>query len=435
MTPPLIAVKADAGQGTENGSPGLPAHGGDMAFSHAWAQLKQAPHRMFFFTGMWQLAALAVWWAVLLTARLAGIHIELVLPAVFLHGGAFLFLMFMPFMAGFLLTVMPRWQPAPPVPFRLQWFAFIGFNLGQILFLVGAHVSPMLVALGLGLLVIAWSTLLAGLASSLIRAQARVIHAFGVLTGVLFGFAGLLLFLHAVTSGDWSSWPLMREIGIWCFLLPVYFSVSHRMVPFFSSRVVMGYQAWRPDGVLLAVLALSILRGALSRWPEWAWLASVPLAPLLLLCSWKWWPRSRHGNALLSVLHLSLLWLGGGVALYALQDLLPAFGVNDLLGRAPLHVLGIGFFGGMLVSMVTRVSLGHSGRPLMLDRLSWLVFLTVQASMLLRATGEILVLNGLPQPYSLLMALAALAWLAAFVAWATRFIGVYLRPRVDGAPG
>src|SRR5690606_17142638 len=115
--------------------------------------------------------------------------------------------------------------------------------------------------------------------------------------------------------------------------------VSHRMVPFFSSRVVAGYQPWRPEPVLISVVALAVLRGLMSLLPAWAWLSSVPLALLLLLCSWKWWPRASHGNALLGVLHLSLLWLGGGVALYALQDLMLAFGFADALGRAPLHVL------------------------------------------------------------------------------------------------
>ena len=38
------------------------------------------------------------------------------------------------------------------------------------------------------------------------------------------------------------------------------------------------------------------------------------------------------------------------------------------LGRAPIHALGIGFFGGMLVAMVTRVTMGHSGRALKMDR-------------------------------------------------------------------
>ena len=38
-------------------------------------------------------------------------------------------------------------------------------------------------------------------------------------------------------------------------------------------------------------------------------------------------------------------------------------------GRAPAHALYIGFFGSLLVAMVTRVTQGHSGRPLELDAL------------------------------------------------------------------
>src|SRR5690606_34511987 len=118
-------------------------------FSQALRRLMQAPHRMFFFTGMWQLVVLAAWWALVLTGRVTGISAEPVLPALFMHGGAVLFLMFTPFMAGFLLTVMPRWQAAPEFPLNLQRFVFVAFNLGQLLFFVGMYGSRWLVALGL----------------------------------------------------------------------------------------------------------------------------------------------------------------------------------------------------------------------------------------------------------------------------------------------
>jgi len=226
-----------------------------------------------------------------------------------------------------------------------------------------------------------------------------------------------------------NLWPQIRALGVFAFLLPVYFSVSHRMVPFFSSRVVPGYRVYRPDALLYAAIALAVARALLEVAIDWRWLASVPLALILAWLSLQWWPRARHGNALLSVLHLALLWLAGGVALFAVQDLLAAFG-TDTLGRAPLHALGVGFFGGMLVSMVTRVSLGHSGRPLLLDRFTWAVYWIVQASVLVRVLGEFA-----GRGYAHAMALAAVLWLAAFAAWAWRFIGIYLRPRIDGAPG
>ena len=196
-----------------------------------------------------------------------------------------------------------------------------------------------------------------------------------------------------------------------------------------TSRVVPAYTVYRPAPLLYMVVAFTLARALLEPFADWRWLASAPLALLLAWASAKWWPRQHHGQALMSVLHLSLLWLAGGTLLYAVQDVALALDMA-VLGRAPLHAIGIGFFGGMLVSMVTRVSLGHSGRPLALDRFTWVVYWLVQLAVGLRILGEFVAPG-----YAHLMACAALAWLAAFAAWAWRFIRIYWQPRIDGAGG
>lgn len=400
----------------------------------AWRTFSTAPHRMFFFTGMWQLVAVSAWWAIVLAARALDIaNLEPVLPALFVHGGMMLFLVFTPFMAGFLFTVFPRWQPAPEIPRGVHLFVFAGMNLGQLGFLIGMYTSAGILAAALGVLVAAWTALLVGLGQSLLRASQRAPHAVTVLAGLAGGYAGLVLFLHAVLAGDFQAWAVIRALGVWAFLVPVYFSVSHRMVPFFTSRVLPGYRVYRPDTLLYAAIALCVARALLEFLPAWRWLASVPLGLIFAWLVWNWWPRQKSEHALMRVLHLSLFWLAGGVLLFGAQDLLQAFG-RDFLGRVPLHALGIGFFGGMLLSMVTRVSLGHSGRPLVLDRFTWLIFWLVQASVIVRIAGEFLPAVSYAG-YRHAMACAALIWMSAFFAWAWKFIRIYWQPRVDGAPG
>ena len=46
-----------------------------------------------------------------------------------------------------------------------------------------------------------------------------------------------------------------------------------------------------------------------------------------------------------------------------------------LFGLAPLHTFAIGFFASMVLGMASRVTLGHSGRPLVLDNFTWLLFI------------------------------------------------------------
>ena len=58
---------------------------------------------------------------------------------------------------------------------------------------------------------------------------------------------------------------------------------------------------------------------------------------------------------MLRVLFLGYAWLPLAMALYAAQSLLRSDGI-DMLGRAPAHALFVGFFGSLLVAMVTRVT-------------------------------------------------------------------------------
>ncbi|HRQ66906.1 MAG TPA: NnrS family protein, partial [Xanthomonadaceae bacterium] len=97
--------------------------------------------------------------------------------------------------------------------------------------------------------------------------------------------------------------------------------------------------------------------------------------------------------------------------------------------RAPMHALTIGFFGGLLVAMVTRVTQGHSGRPLVMGALPWVAFIGSQLTVLVRLAAEF------ASDSALWMALAAALWVAALLPWIVRGCIIYLAPRADGQPG
>jgi uncharacterized protein involved in response to NO len=129
-------------------------------------------------------------------------------------------------------------------------------------------------------------------------------------------------------------------------------------------------------------------------------------------------------------LHLAFLWLGLAMMLYALQSLALLATGTDYFGRAPLHALGIGFFTGMVIAMASRVTLGHSGRVLHADRLTWAVLLGVNGSAVLRIAGELLPASG-----ATLNLAAGIVWLASLLPWVARYAPMYLQPRADRLPG
>jgi uncharacterized protein involved in response to NO len=133
---------------------------------------------------------------------------------------------------------------------------------------------------------------------------------------------------------------------------------------------------------------------------------------------------------LLAVLHISFAWFGVAMVLYAVQSLVYFASGNLILGLAPLHAIGIGFFSGMILAMASRVTLGHSGRPLELDRFTWLLFLGFQATAVIRILADLI-----PAIAPMFYVLAALVWLTCFGLWAVKFAPIYWRARVDGKAG
>ena len=143
--------------------------------------------------------------------------------------------------------------------------------------------------------------------------------------------------------------------------------------------------------------------------------------------AWQPWRARRPG--LLFALHLAFAWLPIAFVLYAIQDgALLARGVA-VGGRAPLHALTIGFFGSMLVAMVTRVTQGHSGRPLQMGAVAWLGFGLLQVVAIVRLGAEFRA-----DAYGGFL-LAAIGWVVAFLPWVLRGAWIYLTPRADGRPG
>jgi uncharacterized protein involved in response to NO len=389
-----------------------------------------APHRMFFSVGMLYLVLASGWWfAVQLGRAGLGASFEPPVPGLLSHGAIMLFLVFTPFMFGFLATVFPRWQPAPELRAGLCMAVFSLLLLALPFLLTGLYVSQALFVLGWLLYCSGWTLLLGGLFASWISAKNTVPHSAGVLTGLAAGLLASLGFAWMLLEKRFDFWPYIRSLGLWGFLIAVFFTVSHRMVPFFTSCVIKDYRIWRPDWMLTAFVALALSRAVLEMHPALAWIPSLGMAGIALTLALKWRPRVKHGNRLLGVLHISFAWLALGLVLQLAQDIGAGLGVH-WLGRAPLHALSMGFIGGMLVSMVSRVTMGHSGRPLALGGTGWWIFLATQLGAATRVAAEVLTAQG-----AVLNLAAALVWSLSLTGWALKFGPVYLQPRVDGRPG
>lgn len=402
-----------------------------------WQVMTAAPHRLAFFGGLASLLAASAWWGLHLLARYTGFPLftlDLAVAPIWAHSFLMLFTVFPTFFLGFLFTTYPRWMNGPLVP---RW-AYVGAPLlltaATACWLVGIHVDLALQLAAAALATAALVIALIAFLRVLIDAQQVVSHA--IVTSAAFAIG--IVCTAGFGYGLWAASDFVLHFAVraalWGFLLPVFFAVCHRMVPFFSQGVVPGYVPWRPTWILVAVVGLAWARLLLGTAGVLNSLVVVDLALFVLTawCAVRWTSFKARGNPLLWTLYAGYAWLPIAMLLQTLRDGAFVAGGEWALGRAPIHALGMGFFGGLLIAMVTRVTMGHSGRRLAMDRAAFACFLAVQAAAAARVLSEVV---AAPLAIQWLLLGSIAAWLAAFATWGARNAVIYLTPRIDGRPG
>lgn len=206
--------------------------------------------------------------------------------------------------------------------------------------------------------------------------------------------------------------------------------IGGRVIPFFTQRGLGRVQQvpaweWLDQSLLLGSVLIALLYAAgLALRPG---LLQAVLFALLALGHGirlaRWFDMGLLRVALLWSLHLAYAWLVLACAGMALWHL----GLLDTPSPA-LHGLTIGAMGGLILGMLARVSLGHTGRPLELPQGFALAFVLLNLAAVLRVFGV-----GIH--YSLALWLAAALWTGAFALYLYRYGPMLCRTRADGHPG
>ena len=129
---------------------------------------------------------------------------------------------------------------------------------------------------------------------------------------------------------------------------------------------------------------------------------------------------------ILWVLHLGYAWIPVGLALKA-GALIAGLGFAAFW----LHSLTIGALSTLILAVMTRASLGHTGRALVVDPLVTLAYGLLTGATLMRVFG----VSALGLSYPLIILWTALLWTASFGLFVWVYGPILLNPRVDGKPG
>jgi len=381
-------------QGRPRPKGGIPrglARTGPVIFSYGF--------RPFFLGGaLWAIVAMVLW-----IAALSGfIDIGGDYGAPNWHAHEMLFGFASAVLAGFLLTAVPNWTGRLPVSGKPLVWLFALWCAGRLLLLVPDQVGVVTAAAVDGLFLPALLTICAREVIA-----GRKWKDLKVLGGLLALSVANIVFHVAAIGGDHSQMATRLAVSAYTVLVII---VGGRIVPSFTRNWLnrfgrtdfpVPYNGFDTAAILTGIAALAV-------WTiEPESMVAVPTALLaafmhaVRLIRWRGW--TTWPEQVLVVLHVAYGFIPAGFIAIALA----ALDVMDT--RSVLHVFTVGVIGCMMLAVMTRASLGHTGRKLAASRVTIAAYVSLIACALLRPAAEFF-----PGAMMHLYACSALLWIVGF---------------------
>ena len=383
--------------------------------AHRGPALLSGGFRPFFlFAAVWAAIAVALW----LPMFEGHVALPTAFSAVDWHVHELLYGYLAAAVAGFLLTAIPNWTGRLPV---------VGRSLGLLVALWGAGRLAVLVSAAIG----AW--LAAAIDAAFLLALTGL-TAREVWTGenwrnlrvvglvALLAIGNLVFHVEAILIGT-AAWGTRIGIAAAVTLIAL---IGGRIVPSFT----MNWLRPRGPGALPVPFArfdavvIGVSSAALALWvarPEGALTGAALLVAGFLQAArlWRWVGWRTTGEMLVLILHVAYLCVPLGFLLLGAIDL----GLLPLLPSAALHAWTVGAIGLMTLAVMTRASLGHTGRPLTATRPIRILYVGGVVAVAAR------IAMGAGTAEFALMHLAAVGWLVAFAGFAVVYFPWLTRPR------
>lgn len=370
--------------------------------------------RPFFLGGaLWAIAAMGLW-----IAAISGhITIAETYGAPNWHAHEMLFGFASAVLAGFLLTAVPNWTGRLPVSGWPLAGLFALWCAGRIALFcsdtIGVAVAATIDALFLPvLLAICTREVVAG----------RKWKDLKVLAGLLALSLANALYHVAAIHGGHDPMAIRLAVAAYVVLVMI---VGGRIIPSFTRNWLNKFG--RTDFPvpynnydMVAILAAT---GALGLWavlPAHPATAAAGMTAAALHCirlhRWRGWTVAR--DRILVILHIAYIFIPLGLLAISLSA------SGYLEERSVLHLLSVGAIACMMLAVMTRASLGHTGRALVASKITVASYAALIFCALVRPLAEIL-----PDLSPALYAASGLLWIAAFGLYCLEYAPILARKR------
>lgn len=370
----------------------------------------------FLAAGIWAILSLMLWLAMLR----GWLPMDPYYGATTWHAHSLLFGYGPAVIGGFLLTATRNWTGMTTAS---------GAELGALLALwVAGRLMPVLPVPGAlaAVVDIAFPLLLAlSLWRPLWRGPNPVNRVF---LGLLAGMGAASLLVHLQALGITGTTALTGDKLMLGLILATLLVVAGRIMPAFTQGAIGGAapRSWLwVERLTFGLAGFWILADAMTHTSPLTGVLALALALVQGIRLWGWYDRGVWTAPLLWVLYTGYLWLVLGLALNGLAHL-------GLLAPFPaLHALTVGAVGVFTLGMMSRVTLGHTGRALGAGAPMVAAFVILNLAALVRVLVPLI----WPAIGGQGVMVAGILWVIAFGLFLWVHAPMLLRPRVDGRPG
>ena len=230
-------------------------------------------------------------------------------------------------------------------------------------------------------------------------------------------------------SGFWLNLGQLTAFNLIILMMVV---IGGRIIPLFTLNwlrnnggdITAVAPSARLDSVVLITTALLVPAEWLIGFPWIMGILAVIVGVLhgARLATWGGWKTRRE--PLLWILHLGYAWIVVALLLKG------AAAFNLVAASVWQHALGVGAMGTLILGIMTRVALGHTGRSLALPPFGVLIYLAITLGALSRVLTAVQVMD-----YRVGLSIAAIGWTLAFSLFVLIYWPILSRPRADGRPG
>ena len=341
------------------------------------------------------------------------------------HAYSLIFVVFIQFFLGFLFVVFPKFLMQSEIASKDYMNQFLLYFIGSIGIFLSIIFLPKLVIffqiLILFVQILSFNLLYSIHKKSILKDKNDTKW---VLISFASGLVAHLLFL--ISQFDFSLSTLFSKIainsGFYLFLFMIIFTISQRMIPFFTRVMAPEYNINKSSRLLDILFLLLILKVCVLSF-ENSKLNLIVDIPLFIFISKeliKWKLPVSHMPPIVWVLHIGLFWIPIAFLISIFEGVIVFVNPDFFFEKAVIHTLAVGYFVTVLIGFGTRVILGHSGRKIEANNFVVAIFIAIQILTFLRIFASIS--SNFDLNYLLFIDVTSLLLVMFLIIWSSKYV-------------